>query len=57
MAASANYAWANRQMITHTARQVLAKMFSIEYEDMPLVYDVAHNVAKIEEHIVDGKTA
>ena len=57
MAASANYAWANRQMITHTVRQVLAKMFKIGYEDMPLVYDVAHNVAKIEEHTFDGKKA
>jgi len=55
MAASANYAWANRQMITHTTRQVLSKMFRIEYEDMPLLYDVAHNVAKFEDHVVDGK--
>ncbi|MDD1694079.1 MAG: RtcB family protein [Methanoregula sp.] len=55
MAASANYAWANRQMIMHTTREVLAKMFRIDYTDMPLVYDVAHNVAKIEDHIVDGK--
>jgi tRNA-splicing ligase RtcB len=55
MAASANYAWANRQLITHTTRLVLSKMFRIDYEDMPLVYDVAHNVAKIEEHDVDGK--
>ena len=57
MAASANYAWANRQMITHTARQVLSKMFGIGYEEMPLVYDVAHNVAKIEEHTLDGKSS
>ncbi|MDP3396821.1 MAG: RtcB family protein [Methanoregula sp.] len=55
MAASANYAWANRQLITHTTRQVLAKMFRIDYEDIPLIYDVAHNIAKIEEHEVDGK--
>jgi tRNA-splicing ligase RtcB len=55
MAASANYAWANRQLITHTTRQVLAKRFRIDYEEMPLVYDVAHNVAKFEEHTVDGK--
>jgi tRNA-splicing ligase RtcB len=55
MAASANYAWANRQMITHAARTVLAKMFSIDYDDMPLVYDVAHNVAKMEEHNHEGK--
>jgi len=56
MAAAANYAWANRQMITHTTRQVLSKMFGIEYDEMPLVYDVAHNVAKFEEHMVDGTT-
>jgi len=56
MAASANYAWANRQIISHTARQVLSKIFGIGYEEMPLVYDVAHNVAKIEEHTLDGKS-
>jgi tRNA-splicing ligase RtcB len=55
MAASANYAWANRQMITHAARNVLSKMFGVDYDDMPLVYDVAHNVAKMEEYPVDGK--
>jgi len=55
MAAAANYAWANRQMITHTTRQVLSKMFRIEYDQMPLIYDVAHNVAKMEEHVLDGK--
>jgi len=55
MAASANYAWANRQLITDTTRKVLAKMYNINYEDMPLVYDVAHNVAKFEEHDIDGK--
>jgi tRNA-splicing ligase RtcB len=55
MAAAANYAWANRQLITHATRQVLAKMFRIEYEEIPLIYDVAHNVAKMEEHILEGK--
>ena len=54
MAASANYAWANRQVIMHLVRQVLSGMYGIAYEDMPLVYDVAHNVAKMEEHTVDG---
>jgi len=54
MAASANYAWANRQMIMHAARLQLAKLFGIEYDSMPLVYDVAHNVAKMEEHSVGG---
>jgi tRNA-splicing ligase RtcB len=57
MASAANYAWANRQMITHTTREVLSKTFRIEYDEMPLVYDVAHNVAKFEEHLVDGKNA
>ena len=56
MAAAANYAWANRQMITHTTRQVLEKMFGIEYDEMPLIYDVAHNVAKMEEHRPRRKT-
>jgi tRNA-splicing ligase RtcB len=55
MAASSNYAWANRQMIMHTVRQVFSEMFHIPYEEMSLVYDVAHNVAKMEEHIVDGR--
>jgi len=57
MASAANYAWANRQMITHTTREVLSKTFGIGYDEMPLVYDVAHNVAKFEEHLVDGKNA
>ncbi|MFY9749970.1 MAG: RtcB family protein [Methanoregula sp.] len=57
MAAAANYAWANRQMILHAARREFVRMFGIEYESMPLVYDVAHNVAKIEEHTVEGHRA
>lgn len=55
MAASANYAWANRQMIMHQTRQLLMRMYGLKYEEMPLVYDVCHNVAKMEEHLVDGK--
>ena len=54
MAAAANYAWANRQFITHIVREIFVKRFGIAYEEMPLIYDVAHNVAKHEEHIVDG---
>jgi tRNA-splicing ligase RtcB len=54
MAASANYAWANRQLIMHMARLQFRQMFELEPEDMPLVYDVTHNVAKIEEHEIDG---
>ncbi len=52
MAAAANYAWANRQIIAHWTREVFQKYFGDV--EMPLVYDVAHNVAKIEEHLVDG---
>jgi len=55
MAAAANYAWANRQIITHQIRSVLTRMSGIGYDDIRLVYDVAHNVAKIEEHEIDGK--
>jgi tRNA-splicing ligase RtcB len=54
MAAAANYAWANRQLIMHATRGLFVKTFNIEYDSMPLVYDVAHNVAKIEEHQVEG---
>ncbi len=55
MAAAANYAWANRQMITHTVRQIFSRRFGIGYDEMPLVYDVAHNIAKFEEHLVDAR--
>ncbi|MCK4269930.1 MAG: RtcB family protein [Methanogenium sp.] len=54
MAAAANYAWTNRQMITHLTRKVLEKTFGIDYDEMHLIYDVTHNVAKIEEHVIDG---
>ena len=53
MAAAANYAWVNRQVITHQVRTVLNRMYGIDYEEMPLVYDVAHNVAKMERHNTD----
>ncbi len=43
------------QLIMHAARREFERMFGIEYESMPLVYDVTHNVAKIEEHTVDGQ--
>ncbi len=54
MACAANYAWANRQVIMHEARKVFAALFGIDYDDMRLIYDVAHNVAKFERHDVDG---
>jgi tRNA-splicing ligase RtcB (3'-phosphate/5'-hydroxy nucleic acid ligase) len=57
MAAGANYAWANRQVITHWVREVFTKFFRRDVDDlgMHLIYDVAHNVAKLEEHTIDGE--
>ncbi len=57
MRAAANYAWANRQCIMHWTREAFMKILKIAPRDlgMNLVYDVAHNIAKIEEHIVNGK--
>ena len=57
MASAANYAWCNRQVITHWMREVFLKLLSISPKDFggELIYDVAHNIAKFEEHIVDGK--
>jgi len=55
MAASANYAWANRQVIMHRTRKVIEDLYGVPQREMRLVYDVAHNVAKVEEHLVDGK--
>jgi tRNA-splicing ligase RtcB len=57
MCASANYAWANRQMITHWVRESVLKILGMKEDDVGLeiVYDVAHNIAKVEEHEIDGK--
>jgi tRNA-splicing ligase RtcB len=57
MRAAANYAWANRQCMTHWAREVFQKVFKKSSRDLGLsvVYDVAHNIAKVEEHEVDGR--
>ncbi len=57
MRAAANYAWANRQCMTHWAREVFQKVFKKSSRDLglSLVYDVAHNIAKLEDHEVDGK--
>jgi tRNA-splicing ligase RtcB len=54
MAAAANYAWANRQVIMHMTRGVLSSLYGIGEDEMSLIYDVAHNVAKFEEHRIDG---
>jgi tRNA-splicing ligase RtcB (3'-phosphate/5'-hydroxy nucleic acid ligase) len=57
MQAAANFAWNNRQIIMHLAQKSLSDTFSLSREGMGfrLLYDVCHNIAKIEEHIVDGK--
>lgn len=57
MVCAANYAWANRQCIMHWVREAFEKVFRRSAEDlgMRLVYDVAHNIAKFEEHQVAGK--
>lgn len=56
MACAANYAWANRQALMHLTREVFQRFLGMGPRDlrMNLVYDVAHNIAKKEEHIVDG---
>ncbi|ADI74893.1 protein of unknown function UPF0027 [Methanohalobium evestigatum Z-7303] len=54
MACAANYAWANRQVINHWTREVFENIFGKDI-DMNLVYDVAHNVAKLEEHTINGE--
>ncbi|HUP25892.1 MAG TPA: RtcB family protein [Thermoanaerobaculia bacterium] len=58
MACAANYAWANRQTITHLARESFARVLGVRVEElgMRLVYDVCHNIAKFEDHLVDGRS-
>ncbi|MBI4834634.1 MAG: RtcB family protein [Planctomycetes bacterium] len=57
MACAANYAWVNRQVIMALAEEALLKSLSISPRElgMELIYDVAHNIAKIEKHEIDGK--
>ncbi len=58
MCAAANYAWANRQVITHIVRQVFEDELPAEESRrcrLDLVYDVCHNIAKVEEHDVGGR--
>jgi tRNA-splicing ligase RtcB len=56
MAGAANFAFANRQMITHWVRESFEQVFQMGPRDLglELVYDVAHNIAKLETHTVDG---
>jgi tRNA-splicing ligase RtcB (3'-phosphate/5'-hydroxy nucleic acid ligase) len=57
MACAANYAWANRQMITHLVEKALLHALRISPRELGLrlVYDVAHNIAKLETHETDGE--
>jgi tRNA-splicing ligase RtcB len=57
MASAANFAFANRQMITHWVRESFEQVFQMGPKKLglELVYDVAHNIAKMEEHEVNGK--
>src|SRR4030067_1185317 len=57
MRCAANYAWANRQCITHWVREAFCRVMGKCEADagLELVYDVTHNVDKIEEYEVDGK--
>ncbi len=57
MVCAANYAWVNRQVIMHWCREVFDSFFKDEHGDlgMDLVYDVAHNVAKLEKHTINGE--
>ncbi|MFB6146945.1 MAG: RtcB family protein, partial [Halobacteriaceae archaeon] len=57
MCAAINFAWVNRQLITHRTRQVFEDVFDRDWEamEMDLLYDVAHNIAKRETHEIDGE--
>ncbi len=57
MQAAANYAFTNRQLITHWVRESFAQVFHTDPDKLGLeiIYDVAHNIAKLEEHVINGK--
>ncbi|MFH0877234.1 MAG: RtcB family protein [Candidatus Omnitrophota bacterium] len=57
MRCAANYAWNNRQCLMHLTRLAFEKVFGQSWERLGIfhIYDVAHNIAKIEKHVVDGK--
>jgi tRNA-splicing ligase RtcB len=56
MACAINFAFANRQMMTHFVREALARFFPERTLDLELVYDVCHNIAKWETHQIDGQS-
>jgi len=53
MGAAANFAWTNRQLITHATRGAFKRILG-DSVNLPVIYDVAHNIAKLETHTVDG---
>jgi tRNA-splicing ligase RtcB len=57
MACGANFAWANRQLLMHGVREAFSSVFGrkARTKNMPLVYDVCHNIAKFEEYEIDGQ--
>uniref|UniRef100_A0A673K870 3'-phosphate/5'-hydroxy nucleic acid ligase n=1 Tax=Sinocyclocheilus rhinocerous TaxID=307959 RepID=A0A673K870_9TELE len=57
MAAAGNYAWVNRSSMTFLTRQAFSKVFNTTPDDldMHIIYDVSHNIAKVEEHMLEGK--
>jgi tRNA-splicing ligase RtcB len=55
MAGGANYAWANRQMIAHFVRKAWKAVLGEKGTPLVSLYDVAHNIAKIEKHNLEGK--
>ena len=57
MACAANYAWANRQILMHLSKDILLRVLGMSPRDLGLnlVYDVCHNIAKKETHVIDGK--
>lgn len=57
MRAAANFGFCNRQLLMQQAREVFADVFGRSWRDlgMSLLYDVAHNIAKLEEHVVNGR--
>lgn len=52
MSAGANFAWANRQLISWEVREAFKNVFGITNHELNIVYDVAHNIAKIENNLV-----
>ena len=52
MCAAANFAWCNRQVITHNVRKAFKRIFNTK--ELKMIYDVAHNIIKLEEYEIDG---